>query len=144
MGNRLLSGDDAGAVWLAPWLDHIQNDVRYAFRQLHRARRRGRTVVHQLLTDAMVVALIGGALGLAVAVVALPLLVSQLPPDLLMGRVSTLQPMVLLVALALTLFIGVLLGLAPALAALRMNLRARSPAVGVTAQRAAACGGVAG
>ncbi|MFA5910581.1 MAG: ADOP family duplicated permease [Vicinamibacterales bacterium] len=83
---------------------------------------RGR-IIQQLLTEALVLAAIGGASGVAVAVVGLPLLGQLTPPELLVGRTLKVDARVLAFAVAATGAIAVLFGLAPALAAQRVDLR---------------------
>lgn len=75
---------------------------------------RGR-VVRQLLTESLVLAVLGGALGLVVAAIFLRALVDLAPADLpRLGTVS-LDPQVFLLACALTWSTGALCGLFPAL-----------------------------
>jgi hypothetical protein len=83
---------------------------------------RGR-LVRQLLTESLVYALLGGALGVVVAHVALDLLLALAPPDLADWRVAV-DGRVLLFGLALTVATGVAFGLWPAFRASRVDLRA--------------------
>lgn len=83
---------------------------------------RGR-IIQQLLTEALVLAAIGGATGVAFAVVGLPLLAQLTPSDLLAGRTLQVDARVLGFAVAATAAVAVLFGLAPALAAQRVDLR---------------------
>ena len=82
--------------------------------------RRSR-LVRQLLTETLVLALGGGLLGIAFAVGALKLLVSFVPATFGIRAVSLDTP-ILLVAIALSVAVGLLFGLAPALAASRVDL----------------------
>jgi len=84
---------------------------------------RGR-IVGQLLTESAIVAILGGLLGLALAVVGIRGLVSIMPPWF--PRVSEigLSPRVLGYAAVVTMLTGVIFGLAPALQASRPDLTA--------------------
>jgi len=84
---------------------------------------RGR-IVGQLLTESAIVALAGGLLGLALAVVGIWGLISIMPPWF--PRVSEigLSPRVLAYAAAVTMLTGVIFGLAPALQSSRPDLTA--------------------
>jgi putative ABC transport system permease protein len=81
-------------------------------------------IVQQLLIDALVLACLGGIAGVTFAWLTLPLLASELPPELLMGRQPVVSATVLLMALTLTLTVGCLFGSAPVLSAFRLDLRA--------------------
>ena len=80
-----------------------------------------RRLLRQLLTESVLLALVGGGLGVAVAFAGVSTLVSLRPPGLPALRV-TADPRVLLFALALTTAVGVAFGLFPALQATRENL----------------------
>jgi putative ABC transport system permease protein len=84
---------------------------------------RGR-IVGQLFTESAIVAVLGGLLGLALAVVGIRGLVSIMPPWF--PRVSEigLSPRVLGYAAVITMLTGVIFGLAPALQASRPDLTA--------------------
>jgi putative ABC transport system permease protein len=73
-----------------------------------------RRIVRQMLTESLVLALVGGALGIALAVVGSRSITQMLPPDMLMGATVTLNPAVLLFAAALILLAAFICGLAPA------------------------------
>jgi putative ABC transport system permease protein len=94
---------------------------------------RGR-LVRQLLTESMLLALVGGAAGLLLAGVGLRLLLALAPATLPRLEGVGLDRAVLLFALGLTTLTGLLFGLAPALAASRSALQA-------TLQRAGGGGG---
>jgi putative ABC transport system permease protein len=81
---------------------------------------RGR-VVRQLLTESILLAVIGGGLGFFVAVAGLRALVALSPPEL--PRVAGVQinATMFLFALAVTTLVGIASGLTPALQALRSN-----------------------
>jgi putative ABC transport system permease protein len=85
---------------------------------------RGR-VVRQLLTESVVLSLVGGTLGLAAAAVGTRALVRSLPESAQLPRLDmvSLDGRLLAFALGVTLLTGVLFGLAPALAASRAGLQ---------------------
>jgi len=83
---------------------------------------RGRIVV-QLLTESLVLATIGGVLGLGVGAAILAVAPSVIPPDLLPGAITlTLDGRVMMFCAATTLLVGVLFGLAPAWQATGVSL----------------------
>lgn len=84
---------------------------------------RGR-LARQLVTESVLLALLGGALGLVFATFAARVLVGILPPDLPRLEHAGIVPEVLVAALALALCTGVVVGLAPALIVARRDLRA--------------------
>jgi putative ABC transport system permease protein len=85
---------------------------------------RGR-IVRQLVTEALVLALAGGALGFALGVVGTSLLVRFAPPDIpRLGDVG-IDGAVFAFSLALAVLTGVAFGLAPALQASRHDVRSR-------------------
>ncbi|HXW55047.1 MAG TPA: ABC transporter permease [Candidatus Cybelea sp.] len=79
-------------------------------------------LVRQLLTESVVLALAGGALGLIAAVSATQTLLSLLPADLAGLRETHLNGWVLAFATALCLLAGILCGTLPALRALETDL----------------------
>jgi len=79
---------------------------------------RGR-LLRQVLTESVTLALLGGALGLLLAEAGVHALVAASPPGLPRMDAIRLDPTVSLFALALTTLVGVLVGIAPALAARR-------------------------
>ncbi|HUB81011.1 MAG TPA: ABC transporter permease [Bryobacteraceae bacterium] len=91
-------------------------------------------LVRQLTTESLVLALAGGALGVLVATVTVPLLSRLVPNSLPVGQASAFDWRVLLFAAALTALTGVCFGVAPAwricrhadLTALREGARAGS------------------
>jgi putative ABC transport system permease protein len=83
------------------------------------ARRR---LVRQLLTESLLLALLGGAAGLVVAHFGIRFLVGMGPQGLPRLTQAALDPAVLAFALAATLACGILFGLAPALRATRVDL----------------------
>jgi putative ABC transport system permease protein len=85
------------------------------------ARRR---LVRQLLTESMVLALLGGAAGLALAYFGIRFLVSMGPQGLPRLMQAALDPAILAFALAATVACAILFGLAPALRATRVDLQA--------------------
>ncbi|HVS63192.1 MAG TPA: ABC transporter permease [Thermoanaerobaculia bacterium] len=80
-------------------------------------------LVRQALTESTVLALIGGALGIAAAVFGVKALVSVLPRDMPRIDEVTLDGEMLAISLALTVGVGWLVGLAPAFHAARADLR---------------------
>jgi putative ABC transport system permease protein len=97
----------------------VQRRSEFALRAALGAAR-GR-VIRQLLTESLLLAMIGGILGLVVAVAGLRALVALSPPEL--PRVATIHvnATMFLFALAVTTLVGIASGLAPALQALRMD-----------------------
>ena len=100
-------------------------------RAIHRRREfavrlalgaRAATLLRQALVESMVLSMGGGAIGLALAVVALRLGVSQLPQTLPRANQIGLDWPVMLFALGLALLTGFTCGLAPAFAAIRTNV----------------------
>jgi putative ABC transport system permease protein len=79
-------------------------------------------IVRQLLTESLVLALVGGAAGVGLAAWALKLLVSSGPPDLPRLTEIGLDGTALAFAVGISLATGVLFGLAPALQTSRTNL----------------------
>ncbi len=108
-------------------------------------------VVRQLLTESLLIALLGGALGLAMAVGGVKALVSLLPADFPRAHDIHVSAPVFLFTFLVSVATGILFGLAPALQASRTD-----PQAGVaqrrprsdrqrTAEQAAQCaGGVGG
>ncbi len=82
---------------------------------------RGR-IVTQLLTESLLLAVLGGALGLLIAEWGCQLLIRMAPANLLRGTAIGLDPVVLLFTLTVSIVVGVLFGLAPALEASRRDL----------------------
>jgi putative ABC transport system permease protein len=83
---------------------------------------RGR-VVRQLLTESVVLALVGGVLGLGIAQLGVRALVAVSPPGLPRVDAIGLDARVFGFALALTTIIGLLVGVAPAMGALRSETK---------------------
>jgi predicted permease len=105
--------------------------VRAAARSREIAVRRalgagGLTISRQLLTESMLLALVGGAMGALLAVWGTDLLVSALPKDLLPDTLTQVKVdwRVLLFALCAAAGTGLLFGLAPAWLARRVNVNA--------------------
>jgi predicted permease len=83
---------------------------------------RGR-IMSQLLTEGLVISLIGGALGIAAAPVASAALIAFLPQDVARASLtSALDKRVLLFTLAVSIVTGVLCGIAPALQSGKLSL----------------------
>jgi predicted permease len=72
-------------------------------------------LVRQLLTESLVLSTIGGLLGIAVAVAAVPLLARLVPPTLPVAEASAIDPRVLIFAAIITLATGIGFGVVPAL-----------------------------
>ena len=83
---------------------------------------RGR-ITRQLLTESMVLALVGGALGVLLAWVGLQLLVASAPAEIPRLDEVTLSGRALAFTLAVSVGAGLLFGLLPALRATRVDLR---------------------
>lgn len=101
--------------------------TRAAGRQREFALRRslgatGGRIVRQLLTESLVLALAGGAAGLALAAFALPAMAAQLPASFPHIRDIALDGQVLWFTFAISVLTGVLFGLAPAASSARRNL----------------------
>jgi predicted permease len=90
---------------------------------------RGR-IVRQLVTEALVLALAGGALGLGLGVVGTALLVHWAPPDIPRLDDVGIDRVVFGFTLALAIVTGVAFGLLPALQASRHDVRSRLQADG--------------
>ncbi len=80
-------------------------------------------VVRQLLTESLLIACVGGALGLAMALVGVKLLVSLLPANFPRAQDIHVSAPVFLFTLVVSVATGVLFGLAPALQASRTDPR---------------------
>ncbi len=79
-------------------------------------------VIRQLLTESILLAGIGGALGLLLAVWATKVILASLPGALPRANEVSLDFHVLLFTMALSLFAGIIFGLAPALKTSRVDL----------------------
>jgi predicted permease len=79
-------------------------------------------VIRQLLSESMLLAGLGGALGLLLAVWGTKAVLGTLPGALPRASEVSLDARVLLFAMALSLFAGIVFGLAPALKTSRVNL----------------------
>ncbi len=82
---------------------------------------RGR-IVTQLLTESLLLALFGGALGLLFAEWGCELLIRIAPTNLVRAADIGLEPIILLFTLGVSIVVGVLFGLAPALGATHKDL----------------------
>jgi putative ABC transport system permease protein len=80
-------------------------------------------VLRQLMTESVVLSLVGGVLGVMLAFVSMPLLRRLSPPGTPRIEDATIDPLVLGFALVVTLGVGILFGLAPTLHALRADVR---------------------
>jgi putative ABC transport system permease protein len=82
---------------------------------------RGR-IIRQLLTESVVLSIVGAALGVALAYWAMPLLLSLTPPQFRAYQEVHLDSTVLLVSLSIAVGTGLLFGLAPAITVSRPDL----------------------
>ncbi|MEP6836396.1 MAG: ADOP family duplicated permease [Gemmatimonas sp.] len=80
-------------------------------------------IVRQLLSESVLLAVLGGAAGIGVAFVGVRVLVALSPSDLPRLAAIKIEPTVLLFALGVTTVVGVLFGLLPALQASRGNVQ---------------------
>ena len=80
-------------------------------------------IVRQLLTENLLLAVMGGALGLLIAVGATKVVVSVLPGSLPRAGEISLDGRVLLFTMALSLFAAIIFGLSPALRSSRVDLQ---------------------
>jgi putative ABC transport system permease protein len=80
-------------------------------------------VLRQLMTESVVLALAGGALGIVIAFAALPALRALSPPDTPRLDAVRIDALVLLFAMAVSFAAGLLFGVAPAAHALRADVR---------------------
>ncbi len=83
-------------------------------------------LVRQLLTESVLLALVGGALGIGLAAAAVPLLARLVPTTLPIAQTPQLDWRVLLFALAVTVVTGIAFGVTPALRASSQGLGVRS------------------
>jgi predicted permease len=80
-------------------------------------------MIRQLLTESVLLSVVGGALGLLLAFCGMKTILKGLPAALPRASEVSLDPKVLLFTLVLSLLTGVIFGLAPALKATRTNLQ---------------------
>ena len=90
---------------------------------------RGR-LVRQLLTESFLLALLGAALGVALAFAAVRWLVTALPPGIPRADEIAIDGPVLLFTLAVALITGILFGIVPALRATRIGAGASTVSIG--------------
>jgi putative ABC transport system permease protein len=82
---------------------------------------RGR-IIRQLVTESVVLYVVGGCLGVAIAYWTVPVLVAMTPPGYLPSRPVDVDATVLLVSLGASLLTGLIFGLTPALSLSRHDL----------------------
>jgi predicted permease len=80
-------------------------------------------MIRQLLTESVLLACLGGALGLGLAFGGMKVILKALPAALPRASEVSINSSVLLFTMALSLFAGILFGLAPGLKASRANLQ---------------------
>ena len=85
-------------------------------------------LVRQLLTESLVIALVGGALGLLLAIAIVPLIVTLVPSGLPIAEQPHVDARMLLLALSTTIATGLGFGVAPALRAARSSSTLRDGA----------------
>ena len=83
--------------------------------------RRGR-IVRQLLTESVILALLGGVLGVFLAIGGTHALAASAPDNIPQVQQMSMDPAALVFALLISVFTGILFGLAPAFAAARVDL----------------------
>jgi predicted lysophospholipase L1 biosynthesis ABC-type transport system permease subunit len=71
-------------------------------------------LVRQLLTESLVLSLLGGLLGVALAIATVPLLARLVPPTLPVGEATAVDPRVLVFAAIVTFATGLGFGVVPA------------------------------
>jgi putative ABC transport system permease protein len=98
----------------------VQRNSEFAMRAALGASRRRLT--RQTLTESLLLAMIGGALGLFIAEVGLPALIVLSPPGLPRVKAIAIDGTVFGFALGITAFVGVVVGLIPALQTNRGDL----------------------
>jgi len=91
-------------------------------------------LVRQLLTESVLLGLLGGAVGLAIAQIALQVVRAINPGNIPRLEAISLDPTVLVFTFAISIGTGILFGLAPALRAARVDLNAALKAGGRNAQ----------
>lgn len=90
---------------------------------LRRAIGAGRSrIIRQFLTEATIVAVLGGLLGTVLAVFGIGALTSIMPPDFPRVHEIGLSPRVLLYTTAVTMLTGIIFGLAPAIQSSKSNM----------------------
>jgi putative ABC transport system permease protein len=97
-----------------------------------------RRIIRQMLTESFVLALLGGALGLLLAIGGMNGISRLISPDMLMGATVGLNSTVLLFAGGVVLLAAFLFGLAPAIQLTRVDLQDRLKEGGKSATSSAA------
>ena len=102
----------------------VRGEARLRELSIRAAMGAGRSrIVRQLVTESLLVAAVGGAVGLLLARVGLSALLALAPDDLPRAAAIHLNGTVLLFSMGLTVLAGLLFGLAPALQMMRMNVQ---------------------
>lgn len=86
-------------------------------------------LVRQLLTESVMLAMMGGVLGIGLAILAVQQIAGVMPPQLPRAVSPQIQPMVLAFTVMISAGVGIFFGLAPALQALRSNQQGTLSAV---------------
>jgi predicted permease len=94
-------------------------------------------IVRQLLVESLLLAVVGGALGIALARWSLDVLVAFAPPDLLRVPDLSVDRRVLLYAVGISMLTGLVVGLAPALLAARRSIAGALRASGLNVTESA-------
>ncbi len=79
-------------------------------------------LVRQFLTESMLLSIMGGAIGLLLAVVGLKSLTALIPPELFRGREISVDAWVLVFTIGISLLTGALFGIVPAIQSAKINL----------------------
>ena len=82
----------------------------------------GRTIIMQLITESVLLGLLGGALGLVLASLGTEALISAVPTNIPRLHLVHMDWRVFLFALAISVVSGVIFGVAPAILSLRVNV----------------------
>lgn len=132
----LIAATNVASLWLARSASRERELAIRAALGASRSR-----VIGQLLAESLTLAGVSGVLGLSVALAGIRLIQAVKPAGLVRLNEAGLDPRVITWALALCLFTGILVGLAPAITVARRNLRSsaleggRGTSSGVSARR---------